>query len=336
LFLLFLLLSFFAVTDFAWADEPLQPESRALAAKEAELARLQTEIAELRAKLNIGDPMIAVHVRTFRLRRSALRRAGVDVDRGLLASQVGKPPADERLRHLDAAMLPPNDAFYDRLESWRTDPAKLAEPLVDTRLVTRSKVPVYMNSGGEIPIVVPQAFGKMTVEYRRYGSQLDATPELLDDGRVRLAVRPRSSELDPSHSVTIDGTKLPGLRVAELDLTVELKPKEVLAVAGLIQHREAKGGAYEETELLTLVSVELVAPGEAVDLMSTSAEKPFGRAAVGGTYRFPEPILRTSAEGPAGEKSAEASGPASPKPASAPEGASRASSRPPFLPRRGR
>jgi hypothetical protein len=331
--ILFLLSLLFVSARAISAAEPASPEAAKLAAKEAELKRLQAEVAELRTKLNVGEPQIDVWVRTFRLRRSALRRSGVDVDRGVLASHFDKPAADG-VRHLDAAGFKADDPFLDRLKAWMDDPAKLAEPMVDTRLRTRSKQPVFMNSGGEIPILVPKAMGSTEVEFRRFGTQLDAAPELLDDGRVRLQVRPRSSEIDKSRSVTIAGNRVPALRVAEVDLTVDLTPGEILAVAGLIQTRELKVG-YEEIELLTLVSVEIVPASGARHLMSTPADRSFGRAAVGDSANGSEAIVRTSAEAPVDGTTNGASTRSMTKQPSkqAPAPANR---RPGLLPRRGR
>ncbi len=105
-------------------------------------------------------------------------------------------------------------------------------------------------------------------------------PIVLGNGNIRLEIRPRISEIDPTRSITINGTTVPGLRVREADTGAELKPGQTLAIAGLIQKRiQASkreipwlgetpwiGAAFrrtfnqeEEIESLILVTPEIVA-----------------------------------------------------------------------------
>ena len=45
-------------------------------------------------------------------------------------------------------------------------------------------------AGGEIPILISQGFGAVSVEYKQYGVSLSYTPTVLADGRISLRVRP--------------------------------------------------------------------------------------------------------------------------------------------------
>jgi pilus assembly protein CpaC len=98
-----------------------------------------------------------------------------------------------------------------------------------------------------------------------------------------LEVRPRISELDEAHSLTIQGTTVPGILERQADTGVEMQAGQTLAIAGLVQtYVEATtsglpwisdvpylGAAFRKTEekkneveLLMLVTPELV---EAMD-----------------------------------------------------------------------
>jgi pilus assembly protein CpaC len=79
--------------------------------------------------------------------------------------------------------------------------------------------------------------GTVSIEYKKFGTQVDFVPIVLGNGNVRLEVRPRISEIDPTRSITINGTTVPGLRVREADTGVEMKPGQTLAIAGLVQTR---------------------------------------------------------------------------------------------------
>jgi pilus assembly protein CpaC len=64
---------------------------------------------------------------------------------------------------------------------------------------------------------------------------VDFVPLALGNGRVRLEVRPQVSEIDPSRSVSINNTTVPGLRSRWVDTAVEMNAGQTLALAGLIQ-----------------------------------------------------------------------------------------------------
>ena len=175
------------------------------------------------------------------------------------------------------SVLDGNDAFFGVLEALRQD--NLMKVLAEPTLVTVSGRPAFFQVGGEFPIIVPQSLGTVSIEYKKYGTQVDFVPIVLGNGRIRLEVRPRVSEIDTSRSVVINSTTVPGLRVREVDTGVEMQAGQTLAIAGLVETRvEAQrrgvpflsdvpyiGAAFRrvaeqnnDIELLILVTPELV------------------------------------------------------------------------------
>ena len=151
----------------------------------------------------------------------------------------------------------------------------MAEP----DLMTYSGRPAFFNVGGEFPILAPQSLGTVSVEYKKFGTQIDFVPIVLGNGNIRLEVRPRVSEIDGTRSVVLGGNELPALRVREADTGMELRPGQTMAIAGLVQTRleaTSRGVPYladlpivgaafrrmhdetNEIELLILVTPELV------------------------------------------------------------------------------
>ena len=149
----------------------------------------------------------------------------------------------------------------------------LAEPI----LVTTNGRPATIHSGGQFPILVPQAFGTLSIEYRDFGVRMEAVPIILGDGRVRLEV----TEIDAANSVTLAGNNVPAVTTRQVNTQVELKFGQTLMLAGLISSRQTASTAkipffgevpwagalfrrtqYEdvETELVVLVTPELVSP----------------------------------------------------------------------------
>ncbi len=96
--------------------------------------------------------------------------------------------------------------------------------LSDPTICTVSGRPVHFHCGGEIPILSKQVVSSPTIEYKKYGTQIDCVPILREDQSVRLEINTRLSELDPSRDVTIGETRVPGLRVREFDTAGEVKP----------------------------------------------------------------------------------------------------------------
>ena len=143
-------------------------------------------------------------------------------------------------------------------------------------------------AGGEIPIPLSSGLGAVNVEYKQYGVSLSYTPTVLSDGRISLRVRPEVSELTDAGSVTIGGTRIPGLSTRRAETTVELGSGQSFMIAGLLSNThnnsitKAPGvgdipilGALfrsnsfqrNESELVIVVTPYLVKPVNANDIV---------------------------------------------------------------------
>lgn len=242
-----------------------------------------------------GVHEVLLHVKVMEVSRTKLRSLGFDWSQisgqnvirssvsGLLsgvAAASGQSAATAVTSGGDTfffSVFDGNDAFFGVLEALRQD--NLMKVLAEPTLVTVSGRPAFFQVGGEFPIIVPQSLGTVSIEYKRYGTQVDFVPIVLGNGRIRLEVRPRVSEIDVSRSVVINSTTVPGLRVREVDTGVEMQAGQTLAIAGLVETRvEAQrrgvpflsdvpyiGTAFRrvsernnDIELLILVTPELV------------------------------------------------------------------------------
>ncbi len=125
-----------------------------------------------------------------------------------------------------------SEAFFGVLEAMRHD--QLLKIMAEPTLVTVSGRPASFNSGGEFPILIPQSLGTVSVKYKKYGTQVDFVPIVLGNGRLRLEVRPRVSEIDPTLSVELDNSSIPALKVREVETGVEMQAGQTLAIAGLV------------------------------------------------------------------------------------------------------
>jgi len=225
-----------------------------------------------------GEHQVMLKVRIAELTRTALRELGMSFNVGTpdwgVTSVLGGGAGNLSAILRDYVDL----ELYLRAHSSNGYGKILAEPT----LVTISGRPATFLSGGEF--AVPTAvgiggIGAATTAFRGFGTMLTFTPTVLDKDRIRLTVMPSFSTLN--EALTVDG--IPGLNSRAVMTTVDLREGQWLAIAGLIQDQQ--GGSKsripfigdvpvlglpfmsesvrrEETELVVLVSPELVHPME--------------------------------------------------------------------------
>jgi pilus assembly protein CpaC len=172
-------------------------------------------------------------------------------------------------------------AFLDLLKQ-----NNLGRVLAEPNLVTTSGQKASFLAGGEFPIPVPQSAAgggvTITVEFKKFGVQLEFTPTVLDDGKIAVRVHPIVSELDTSlQPLVIQNYIVPGLRTREMDTQVEVRDGQTFSIAGLLSDNSRNvivkfpvlgdipilGALFRstnyqknETELVALVTPHLVKP----------------------------------------------------------------------------
>ena len=173
----------------------------------------------------------------------------------------------------------------------------LLQILAEPNLIVLEGSDASFLAGGEFPFptitTTPTTGGiapVVSVQFKKYGVQLDFTPTITNSGAIRLKVKPEVSALDFTNAVTVDGFLIPALssRVAETE--VVLKDGESFAIAGLINNQVTQtmnkvvglgdipilGKLFRShstqkstDELLVVVTprfVKPLAPGEKIDL----------------------------------------------------------------------
>lgn len=167
--------------------------------------------------------------------------------------------------------------FFDVLKT-----QGLGRVLAEPNLVSTSGQQATFWAGGEFPIPVPQSFGNVTIEFKKFGVLLGFTPVVLDEGKIAIKVSPEFSELDfTTAPVVIASLVVPGLKTRQVITHVEIKDGQTFAIAGLISdtHRNVinkfpvlgdipvlgslfRSSQYQknETELVVLVTPRLVKP----------------------------------------------------------------------------
>lgn len=113
----------------------------------------------------------------------------------------------------------------------------LVKILAEPNLMAVSGQEASFLAGGEFPVPVPQGgvSNTITVQFKKFGVQLNFIPTVLDSGKISLTVSPEVSELDFSTAIQVSGFVIPGLSTRSASTTVELMDGHTLAIAGLIR-----------------------------------------------------------------------------------------------------
>lgn len=157
----------------------------------------------------------------------------------------------------------------------------LAKVLAEPTLVAISGQEASFLAGGEFPIPVPQAFGVTTVQFKKFGVQLNFTPVVLDQRRMSITVTPEVSELNFANGLVLQGVTVPSINTRRASTVIELGDGQSFAVAGLLRDQVREivskypvlgdipilGALFRssqfqknETELIIVVTPHLVAP----------------------------------------------------------------------------
>jgi len=157
----------------------------------------------------------------------------------------------------------------------------LAEP----RLTVLSGTGASILAGGEfaVPTIIGLGGGQAT-SFRGFGTSLVVTPTVIDRDLIRMQVVPEFSEVNAQNAVQ----GIPGTNVKRVQTTVELREGQTFAIGGLISRQtlaevsrvpllgdipwigprifQSKSASETETELLVLVSPEIVRPMDPDDV----------------------------------------------------------------------
>ena len=251
-----------------------------------------------------GVQQVLLHVKVLEVSRTRLRQVGFDFSRfnsggdfaasgisGLIRSASTQTSAVDAITSNGATItgagvstvtfgvMDGASSFFGFLDFLRQ--YDLMKIMAEPNLVCVSGRPAFFNSGGEFPIIVPQSLGTVSIQYKKYGTQLDFVPIVLGNGNIRLEVKPRVSEIDTTRSVIINNNTVPALKTREAETGVEMQSGQTLAIAGLVYNRQESlnrgipwladvpyiGAAFsrkrqeeQEVELLILVTPQLVEP----------------------------------------------------------------------------
>jgi pilus assembly protein CpaC len=214
----------------------------------------------------------------------------------------------ERLSYLVQDLNNDFMAFIEVLQ--RENLAKLlARPV----LVARSGEAAHFRVGGEVPIVyATQNIAQVT--FKEFGTLLDMTPTLTDDGQIDLRIATEVSEPSTAfQAAVIQGFVVPSFVSRRAETRVRLRQEESLLIGGLYRENTTEqedktpylgdvpylGALFRRThferqrnELLILVRPRLARAGEVIAPHLPTGRPPLTRPEVRTLQKNPYPVTR--------------------------------------------
>lgn len=120
----------------------------------------------------------------------------------------------------------------------------LLQVLAEPNLLALEGKEASFLAGGEFPFPTLTATSTggatapvVTVQFKKFGIQLDFTPNVTPSGAIHLHVRPSVTSLDYANAVTLQGFLIPAIATRYAETEAILKDGESFAIAGLIDNR---------------------------------------------------------------------------------------------------
>jgi pilus assembly protein CpaC len=226
-----------------------------------------------------GEFSISVHVRFAEIKRSQLRRMGVDWNAAINNGQVVlNQVAGFAANPVFTGVFDAGD-FQIVIDALASNGS--ARVLEDTRLTVLAGHSASFIAGGEfaVPTIVGiNGVGGQQTAFRGFGTSLIVTPTVVDRDLMRLQIIPELSSLNGDNSVN----GIPGTNVRRVQTFVELREGQTIVLGGMFSRQEnaenvripflgeipiigqyvfnSKRATEDELELLIIVTPEIVRP----------------------------------------------------------------------------
>ena len=111
----------------------------------------------------------------------------------------------------------------------------MVRTLAEPNLTALSGQEAKFLAGGEYPIPVAAGEGKIGIEYKPFGVEMNFTPVVVDGDVINLTINAAVSSIDNAVSLTSGGVSVSAFKRRETSTTVEMRDGESFAIAGLLQ-----------------------------------------------------------------------------------------------------
>ncbi|MGB9612516.1 MAG: type II and III secretion system protein family protein [Bryobacteraceae bacterium] len=272
----------------------------------------KTVVNNLKAKPAPVDRQVLLRVKFAELNRNAIQQFGLNListgaanTPGIVTTGQFSPPRPSVVQGTIPGALPGTSTSFtlsDALNIFAFRPdlnlgatlralqqEGLLQILAEPNLLTSNGKEASFLVGGEFPVPVLQGganAGAVTVQFREFGIRLTFTPNLTENGTLKMYVKPEVSTIDLANAVSMSGFTIPALATRRVESNIELAPGQSFVIGGLIDDRvneslsripglanipllgalfRSRNESRSKTELIVLVTPEIVEPLSASD-----------------------------------------------------------------------
>ncbi|PXF56881.1 MAG: pilus assembly protein CpaC [Deltaproteobacteria bacterium] len=207
-------------------------EGVALAREQWEMEKLST-VAKVVNLMQVGGvQQVMLEVRVAEMGRKLMRELGIDWS--YISTDLTISYFNEMTKGTTGSF-----AYFGSGKSWTgaidaLNTEGVIKILAKPTLITLSGEEAEFLAGGEFPVPVPKNWNEVTIEWKKYGVELQFTPRVLSNNKISLKVLPGVSELDYEHAVEFLGYVIPALTTRYASTTIELDDGQSFAIAGLL------------------------------------------------------------------------------------------------------
>ena len=184
-------------TNAVAADQPVLPNPAATQGQPWQ---------RIRPPVAISETQILLQTIILDVNLEKMAEMGIDFE----TSQASPSPASTKQTPGQFSIVSPREArLFAKLLVSNGAAKILAEPTI----VTSDRRSASFHSGGEFPLLVPQAENTVAIEFRQFGTSIDFMPRKLADGKLRLEIRVDQADLD--HACARDRPRAPEQRAGQ-------------------------------------------------------------------------------------------------------------------------
>jgi pilus assembly protein CpaC len=194
---------------------------------------IKVNVLEKNEKIQVDSRMVQMTMNIMQIENEVLKDLGFHWNPGASSAAVGSAGISSGESTSSGTITGTITNLFPKMR--RLNEAGKARSLFQQSVVTKTGDKAHFFVGDEIPIMVAQQGGPMSVEYKKIGLTLNFSPVIGQSGIIQTFVEVESS------SVNGEGQGgAPKVRQTKLQSAISVKSSESMALGGLIGQREAR------------------------------------------------------------------------------------------------
>lgn len=194
-------------------------------------------------ELDREKDQVIIQARVEEISRGGLKELGIDWNFQQLtingnSAEVNDQEEDDNTVGADSNLSVRDDISLNYLSVINMlEKNDQATNLANPQITTVDGKDATIDIGNQVPIVKPGGDGETEVEFKDVGISLDITPQITEDNKIYMDVKPETSIVS-EYFETADGIRYPIIETRKVETNVRVVSGETIAIGGLITEDE--------------------------------------------------------------------------------------------------